>query len=852
MTEPIDVAWVELRARGERIAARDVKKAVDDIKKDVDRASKEMDKDLTEAFASAASDIEKHLEKVSGVLDREATNQRRTLGAIGDALGDAVGKGVDEATDAIGRLGDGVDRELRVVEDHSRRAGKAIGKALGDGVDGGSLFADLAQIGGQLRGISALLPSPLIAALVAAVPAIIALGGALLDLSALILALPAAIAVLGASVAALKIAFSGVGDAISALASGDLDKINEAMKKLAPSAQAFAREIHALQKPLSEMKRTVQETFFAPLRGDLTALSRSLLPSVRHGLAEVSRAFGNLFSGLIELLGESDIVDVFQDIFASTARIVNRLAPSITRFLGVMFGVIEHGLPFVERAFAALGRGMDALSGFLSGTLKTGDFEDFLNTAFSLMKDLGALTKSVGRLLLALFGSAGDEGQNFIQTLTKLTDQMTEFLNSAEGQKAIQLLLDSLPVMMALLEASLPIIGSMVVGTVAMSEALKAIGGWAVTAGKAIGGFFQTLWGWITTAGSATGSFFSSVGSFFADLGRKIAGAFSAVVGFFGRAIAFIKSTPDLIRSALAALPGLVSHLFQVAFDKATFAIGFALGTAIKMMIEFPGKAWNALKSLVDLIRDVFTRARTAALNLVTDMVNRTISFSAQLPGRVWSAIRRVIDNIISVFNSARSAATSRAASLINSVVSFFAQLPGRAYSAIRNLPNQIIGVLNSIASRAFNVGWNIMVGVANGIRAGIGWVYDMARRAASNILQGMLSALGIGSPSKVFRDQVGKQIMAGVAIGIKEGSQEVRHVIDTATAGLLPSGRDGARTVTNTSDQSVVFGPGAVQVMFAGAMPTQEEARATGSAVGDSIAATLMRRRVRTAVRTA
>jgi hypothetical protein len=47
-----------------------------------------------------------------------------------------------------------------------------------------------------------------------------------------------------------------------------------------------------------------------------------------------------------------------------------------------------------------------------------------------------------------------------------------------------------------------------------------------------------------------------------------------------------------------------------------------------------------------------------------------------------------------------------------------------------------------------------------------------------------------------------------------------------------------------------VSFGRGAVMVTFAGVVPTEAEARRTGAAVGDGIAATLTRRDIRTTVR--
>ena len=48
----------------------------------------------------------------------------------------------------------------------------------------------------------------------------------------------------------------------------------------------------------------------------------------------------------------------------------------------------------------------------------------------------------------------------------------------------------------------------------------------------------------------------------------------------------------------------------------------------------------------------------------------------------------------------------------------------------------------------------------------------------ASSALDTACNWLGIGSPSKVFRDQVGRQIDAGIALGIDKSANEVTDSI--------------------------------------------------------------------------
>lgn len=778
MSQPIDEVYVELHASGEKEAARDVKRAVDQMERDVEQASREMERDLTQAFDDAADGIGRRAAEISDTINESTHKTRRSFIQMGDDLVEIF----DEVGDTV-----------------KAAAGAVSG---GGGGGGGSLVASLAQAGGQLRAISALLPSPLIGALVAAVPAIIALGGALLDLAGVLGPLPAGIAVFAAGLFTLKTAFSGVGDAISALETGNVEKINEAMKELAPAARAFAREVHALQEPLNSLRRTVQQSFFSQFEGDLTRLVKTALPTLKTGMAAVGQELGNFASELFGLLSDNDVLEDIGDVFETTARIIQRLTPTIIDLIGVFFGVIERGLPFVERAFGALDRGLQAVTGWLSGSLSDGSFESFVENGILVLKDLGDLTRSVFELLGALFGDAGDEGRTFIQTLTDMTDRLTAFLNSAEGQDALQRLLDTLPLIVSTIEGAVTVFAAIVVITEGWYQFLELLGGAAVTATTAIGAFFAAVGGWV-------------------------AGAASTVMDFFGRVGTWFTELPGKITSALQALPGQAAELLQQLIDNVTYAIGFIVGTIVGFFLGLPTTASEALTSLLETATTLLTDLRDAAIGLVLSMASSVVS-----------TVKSMIDR----------------------VVKFFTDLPDRAHSSVSSLPERIGKVLTSLRDRAYNAGKNMISGIKSGIADAIGGAIDAARNAAARIAQGFKDALRIGSPSKLMADEVGVPIVQGVGVGIERAQPGLVSSLNTLTTDAVsqaPRLAGAAASATQSAvgsggtNQSIIFDTGAVQVVFEGVVPSEAEAQRTGAAVGRGIAQTLSRRDVRTLVRT-
>lgn len=100
--------------------------------------------------------------------------------------------------------------------------------------------------------------------------------------------------------------------------------------------------------------------------------------------------------------------------------------------------------------------------------------------------------------------------------------------------------------------------------------------------------------------------------------------------------------------------------------------------------------------------------------------------------------------------------------------------------TAILGVATHVPQTLLDIANKAWDwfngvdwlsLGSNIIDGIISGLNAGIGWLKEKARQVAEDALNAAKDFLGIKSPSRVFRDQVGKMITAGLSIGIDDGA---------------------------------------------------------------------------------
>jgi phage-related protein len=879
VSQPIDVVYVELRSRGEQDTARDIRDALSDIERDVQNATKDIEKSFSDATTSIETDfrqtgreIDDTARGISTSLDDAILRSADGFDALTDAarrtredseaefraMGLTLVTELDSAAQTLKqswvRLGDDADSALKKVRESVTETGEAIGRETGEGLADG--LRDVTDSASQTTKALAGLgisggPTGLLALLgigAALTPVITAVGGALLDLSGAVALLPGLLGVAASAGGTLILAFQGIGEAIKAVAGGDLDKIDQALENLPKSARVFVKEVVLLRDEFDRLRSSVQQAFFAQITGDLTLLAKSALPTLQKGLTGIASALGNATEQLIAFLRQRTIVETFAQVFTITQNIIDQLTPSFLRLFDSILEVVGGSLPFIDRLISAVGSLVDEFAGFLSESVQTGDLEDFLESTFATFKDLGALLGSLGRLVASLFGDTGDEGRTLIQILTDITDKFTAFFESAEGQEAIQ---DSLTLMLSLVQGISNVTDVITAGAAAFQHIQDDIASFAATIGSAIDSvvnFFQSLWNGVQQVGSTIAAFFESVGAFFTNLGQQIAAGFNSAIAFIEQVVSFFQSLPGRIVAAVQALPGLLVSVFTQVFDAVTFAIGFGIGTIIQHFLTLPGRIYAAILSVIELVRNVFVTTSSTAVAVVIGLVAAVVSFFQTLPGRVLSAISAVTTFVRNTFNSARSAATEIATNIVDRVTSILRSLPGRAASALSSFTSRVSSTLRSAVSAAVDIGQDIMNGIIRGINSGVSAAVNAAVRAARNILRGMEEALGIGSPSKVFAAEVGVPITQGISSGIEQGTPDLLRTLNSVASGLVPSVTNNTNAGDNT--QSLVFGPGSVQVTVMG-NSSEAEARALGSAVGGGVIDAVTRRRVQLRVRT-
>lgn len=153
-------------------------------------------------------------------------------------------------------------------------------------------------------------------------------------------------------------------------------------------------------------------------------------------------------------------------------------------------------------------------------------------------------------------------------------------------------------------------------------------------------------------------------------------------------------------------------------------------------------------------IQSTVVSSATTSSQSVDDMAN-------SMTGSMNRANRGVSGSIYGIGST-----LSNESSTISWVVS-------EAFGGIANtIVNCVVNARNSASRVSFyEIGANIVNGIYNGIQNSWNWLNNTVSNLANGLFNGVKRIFRIGSPSKLFRDEVGKMIVLGWAEGITESA---------------------------------------------------------------------------------
>lgn len=378
-----------------------------------------------------------------------------------------------------------------------------------------------------------------------------------------------------------------------------------------------------------------------------------------------------------------------------------------------------------------------------------------------------------------------DAGADVIDTLIQNIESSAPDLSGTGMQIVDSLASGIMRVGGSLFSAGTQIISNLLSG---LSESAPSIAEQAgVLISSLVSGIQSNVPQMLTAATDAIASFASGIGE---QLPTLVPQALQMVVTL---ADAVISNIPTIVNAGISLLTGLVQGIINSLptlisegpriineFADAIYgAVGKLITTAGKLIIDF-GKG---LIAQIPLIKKHALDILMAIINMMS--LSKMLSLGKSLISSLGNGIK-------SMFGSISSAGSGVISSLVNGIKAFATH----PVTTIKGIATNALNAFKSI--NWSSVGSNIISGIVNGLKAGAGAIISAAKNVAKSALDSAKNFLGIKSPSRRFRDEVGKMMALGVGVGFEDNIPE--EDIEASLDNVIKRANSRVRKVTTES----------------------------------------------------
>lgn len=809
----------------------------------------------TRALAGFSRDAQGRLRDVRGrfvsetqLINRTVTNNTPTLTV-----------NTTPATNALNTFTRDVNGRLRDVNGRFVRAGDDVSNSLTRAAGGGSRFTvslrGLANAAGTAAGVLGRVGIGISAIGAAAGTAAPLLAGIVTTLENI--APAGAVAVTGMlaitqATAAIKLGMVGVEDAVTSAfdtSEAGAKKFDEALKKLAPNARAFAVQVRGLQPAFQRFQQGIQNRLFAGFAGELKGLSTTVLPVVRKNLNGTADTLNRMALGAGAAARGLATSGTLGKAMAGANKGLTNLQKIPGQVVTGLGQLAAAGAPAFDRITAGAANAATGISERLSKAFESGALQEAVDTAVDVLKDLGTVGANVFGTLGNIMGPVQAAGGGLVGVLVEISGA----LKDATGTEAFQSAIGALAGVMATLARTAgPLLGQALAAIAPVFTALGPPVERLITSlGAALGPVIENLGPVLEAAAGAVGVLVDAlspllpvIGNLIASLLPPLVPAIQAIAGAWAGAAPIVAQLGQILTAVLAPiiaqLPTILTPLINT-FTQVTAAVlplVSQLLTALTPALTMLGQSFADIMVAVGPLLSVLGELLVQALAAITPVLMPVITFvgrlasilAGELATRITTIVVPAIQTITSLlqgdFSGAFENAKRAVSGMVSTAVRLFTSLPGQIFSALgslvgtlrerastagsallkalrekigdaveaaKKLPGRVKDGLGNLGTYLASAGRDLIAGMIGGVREKAGDLASAAADVVGDAIGAAKSALGISSPSKVFA-QIGRDTGAGFVKGLTGTEAQIKAAATKVSSSITKAFR-GRRT---------------------------------------------------------
>lgn len=623
--------------------------------------------------------------------------------------------------------------------------GTAVGiAAVGIGAGIGIIVASLTLLATQSTGVSVIIQALGSAFATVATAIIGAFAQAIVTVSGVLPVVTSALANLAPLVVAVGVAIGATAPAITALG----DAFTSILGTLPPI-------ITALGSAISQIA-----TAITPIVGIISSAFVQIVTVVSNAIVQIVQALAPFIPAITEMVVAvapvlSQIVEAFNNLISQISPIID----SITNLFKTLGEQISNVLDSAKGVIESFG---DTVSGILDSV--AGIFDSIGNAALNAGKGVKQMAQGIKILVDMPLGDLSG-------TLVKTASGLTKIVNSGIGSAGpgLQQAGTGLKLIATSAQAASIAMQSLPNALTTLTSSLTTLPATLTTTASS----FSTFATQAVTGLSGLSAINAPIAAFKAQIMTLTPAIMSATAGF-----AMFGVRAMVINSTFAVIGGLIG-----AFNARILSIGAATGAAgasFGVLASRVGALGGALSSISSGFASVGASASNSAAQMrsIISATQAVITAFNSMRAQVQSSMQAILTIVISIGNQMKAQGRIIGQQTSQNIAQGISSGVGRATSAMNALMSAVRSAGMSGVGSMRSIGVYIGQGLASGMMASLGSVTAAANALVAQAERAAQAKAKIHSPSRLFRDNVGRYIAQGVAVGIEKDSYTVNDAL--------------------------------------------------------------------------
>lgn len=566
-----------------------------------------------------------------------------------------------------------------------------------------------------------------------------ALGAALTAGAIGLLAFGATVLMIGAGVAVAAAAIALMVDAIANGFALIVNTISSNAPQIISIIQAIAEGIRTAMNGIANIIISVGTAINIALQG-IADVFRSVGESISTAAQGIGIGIESALNGVSTVISSvgvainsalQGIADIFRSVGESISTVVQGMGKGIESvFNGIstvissVGGAVRTVLDGIANIFTSIG----------TAARNAGEGVKLMAQGIKMLVDLN-LGDLVGTLTATAVGLAAIANSGIATAGTGLQQAGTGLMMIATSAQLASVAIQSLPTALSALSTSINQLPS------ALTTAGTAMSTFATSAVASFGGLSGAVSG-ITVLQSALVGLSSALMATMSATSAMTSG-FSAVTGVISSLGGVLGTIPSLFSAISTSAMTANTSIMQLASSAPAVASSFA---------NISSSAVSAMSQLNSVIMSAMTQAVSQMSSSMQQMTNVVRQSATQMTQAGQQAGRGVSTGITNGIRSGIGSATSAMSSMVNSIQS---------------------AGMRGVSTMQY-VGSMIGQGLANGLYSALWTVTAAANALVAQAERAARAKARIHSPSRLFRDNVGRYIAQGIAVGIEKNTSDV------------------------------------------------------------------------------